>query len=264
MQALIAARLDTLSPERKSLLQDAAVIGKVFWAGALAEMGGREPREVEQALHELARKELVRPARTSSMAGEAEYGFWHLLVRDVCYGQIPRAGRAARHVAAAGWSSQAGERVEDLADVLAYHYLQALELARAAGRTGRQPSSITARRFLGLAGERALGLDTVAALASFERALALTPAGHPDRAGALARFGEAALQAGRTVEAAEALEEAIRSFRARGEVPAAARAMGTLSIVLFRLGDPRWVELPAEAAALLEPLPPGLELNRWR
>ena len=65
VQALIAARLDTLSPERKSLLQDAAVVGKVFWAGALAEMGGRDPREVEQALHELARKELVRPARTA-------------------------------------------------------------------------------------------------------------------------------------------------------------------------------------------------------
>ena len=97
MQALIAARLDTLAPERKSLLQDAAVIGKVFWAGALAEMGERDPREVEQALHELARKELVRPARTSSMEGEAEYGFWHQLVRDVCYAQIPRAARAARH-----------------------------------------------------------------------------------------------------------------------------------------------------------------------
>ena len=40
VQALIAARLDTLSGERKSLLQDAAVIGKVFWAGAIAAMGG--------------------------------------------------------------------------------------------------------------------------------------------------------------------------------------------------------------------------------
>ena len=93
VQALIAARLDTLSPERKSLLQDAAVVGKVFWAGAVAEMGGRDPREVEQALHELSRKELVRPARTtSSMEGEAEYGFWHLLVRDVCYAPDPPRG----------------------------------------------------------------------------------------------------------------------------------------------------------------------------
>src|SRR5207249_8982732 len=95
----------------------------------------RDLGEVEQALHELSRKELVRPARTSSMQGEAEYGFWHLLVRDVCYAQIPRAARAARHRAAAAWiERQAGERAEDLADVLAHHYLTALELARAAGQ----------------------------------------------------------------------------------------------------------------------------------
>ena len=66
VQALIAARLDTLPADRKSLLQHAAVLGKVFWAGALAEMGDRDKHEVELALHELARKELVRPARTSS------------------------------------------------------------------------------------------------------------------------------------------------------------------------------------------------------
>ena len=97
VQALIAARLDTLSAERKGMLQDAAVIGKVFWAGALASMGERDPRDVELALHELARKELVRPSRSSSMQGEQEYGFWHLLVRDVCYAQIPRVqpGRPA-------------------------------------------------------------------------------------------------------------------------------------------------------------------------
>ena len=63
VQALIAARLDTLSVERKRLLQDASVLGKVFWAGALCEMGGRDPQEVTQSLHELSRKELVRPAR---------------------------------------------------------------------------------------------------------------------------------------------------------------------------------------------------------
>ena len=75
-----------------------------------------------------------------------------------------------------------------------------------------------ALRFLTLAGERALGLDTAAALASFERALALTPAGHPERAAALARFGEAAFHAGRYGEAKEALEEAIAPFRAAGDL----------------------------------------------
>ena len=134
LQALIAARLDTLPQERRALLQDAAVMGKVFWAGSTAAMGQRDRREVERALHELSRKELVRPSRQSSMEGEEEYGFWHLLVRDVAYSQIPRAQRAAKHVGAAAWiEAKAGERVEDMAEVLAYHTGEALTLARAAG-----------------------------------------------------------------------------------------------------------------------------------
>src|SRR5439155_17692536 len=46
VHSLIAARLDTLTAERKSLLQDAAVIGKVFWAGALVEISGRDNAEI--------------------------------------------------------------------------------------------------------------------------------------------------------------------------------------------------------------------------
>ena len=103
VQALIAARLDTLSADTKSMLADAAVVGKVFWAGAVAQMGERDLTEVTDALRELSRKELVRPARRSSIEGEAEYAFWHILARDVAYAQLPRASRASRHVAAARW-----------------------------------------------------------------------------------------------------------------------------------------------------------------
>ena len=262
VQALIAARLDTLGADVKSLLADAAVIGKVFWAGAIAAMGERDLGQVTAMLRELSRKELVRPARQSSMAGEAEYSFWHVLARDVVYSQLPRASRATRHVAAAAWiEAKAPARIEDFADVLAYHYATALELAQAAGQAEQvEALEAPALRFLGLAGERALGLDTAAALASFERALMLTPPGHPGRAAALSRFGEAALHDGRYIDAKVALEEAISAFRAAGDVRAAARAMGTLSLVLSQLADPRWAELPAVAVALLEPLEPGPEL----
>ena len=262
VQALIAARLDTLSADTKSMLADAAVIGKVFWAGAIAQMGERDLAAVTDTLRELSRKELVRPARRSSIEGEAEYAFWHVLARDVAYGQLPRASRASRHVAAATWiESKASERVEDLADVLAYHYATALELAKAAGQT-EQVSELKAPalKFLSLAGERALGLDTTAALENLERALALALPGHPERPRALVRFGEAAFHAGRYTEAAAALEEAIAAFRAAGEIPAAARAMGTLSDLLRLPGDPRQWTLPVEALALLEPLGPSPEL----
>src|SRR6266851_5166425 len=262
VQALIAARLDTLSPERKGLLQDAAVVGKVFWAGALAEMAGREPREVELALHELARKELVRPARTSSMEGEAEYGFWHLLVRDVCYSQIPRAARAARHRAAADWmEGKAGERAEDLADVLAHHYLQALELARAAGQTAEtEDLQEAAIGYLALSGERALALDVERAEASLGKALALAPAGHPERASLLERWAQAAQQQGRLKEARGALEEALALHRGQGERVAAGRVLTVHANVLRSLADPRQEETIAEALALLEAQPPGPEL----
>ena len=128
VQALIAARLDTLPPERKTLLHDASVVGKVFWTGIVAEMGDRDDSAARAGLHELARKELVRAARTSSVKDQAEYSFWHALVRDVAYSQIPRADRAQKHIAAAEWIERmAGERVTDHAELLAYHYTQALE-----------------------------------------------------------------------------------------------------------------------------------------
>jgi class 3 adenylate cyclase/tetratricopeptide (TPR) repeat protein len=262
VQALIAARLDTLGPEPKSMLADAAVIGKVFWSGAVAAMGERDLTEVTDALRELSRKELVRPARRSSIEGEAEYAFWHILARDVAYSQLPRAARASRHIAAATWvESKAPERVEDLADVLAYHYSTALDLARAGGQTEQATELETpALRFLSLAGERALGLDTSAALSNLERALALAPEGHPERPEALLRFGEAAFQAGRLTEAAEVLEEAATSFQERGDLAATTRAMGVLGAALYRLGDTRNWTLPVEALALLEPLGPSPEL----
>ena len=262
VQALIAARLDTLSQERKSLLQDAAVLGKVFWAGALAEMGGRDLLDVELALHELARKELVRPARTSSMEREAEYGFWHLLVRDVCYAQIARPGRAVRHRAAAAWiERQAGERAEDLADVLAHHTLTALELTQALGQTEEvEELEAAARRYLALAGERALSLDVERAEQSLARALELTPAGHPERASLLERWARAAQQQNRLQEAREALEEALALYRKRGESVACGRVLIALTVVLGRLGDPRREETISEALSLLEAQPPGPEL----
>jgi class 3 adenylate cyclase len=259
VQALIAARLDTLSPGRKSLLQDAAVLGKVFWAGALAAIGGRAQVELELDLHDLVLKELVRPARTSSMEGESEYSFWHLLVRDVAYSQIPRAERVRRHRAAAAWiERKGGERVEDLAGVLAHHYLQALELAEAAGDSEQAMQlGEPARRFLALAGERALGLDTAQAEARLARALELTPAEDPERPELLVQWADAAFQAGRPRDAAEALDEALVTLRARRKMEAAARALQIRSRAALRLGEGRHVALAAEAVALLEQEPPS-------
>ena len=94
VQGIIAARLDALAAEEKDLVQDAAVLGTVFWLGGL--VAGRTRWSVEELLHTLERKEFVRRERRSSVAGELEYAFRHALVRDVAYEQIPRARRAAK------------------------------------------------------------------------------------------------------------------------------------------------------------------------
>jgi len=261
VQALIAARLDTLPPERKALLQDGAVIGKVFWAGAVAEMGGLDPSVVRDGLHELARKELLRPARRPSIEGEAEYAFWHLLIRDVAYAQIPRATRAAKHRAAAAWIERiAGERLADSAELLAYHYEQAMQLARAAGENVTDLES-QARRFLILAGERAERMDATKALASYERALELTPPGHADRVKVLLRVGRSSWGIGGYTHAEAACQEALQAARAAGDGLGEGEALTWLSRVAWIRGDTaRQFELIERAVQILETYPPGPEL----
>src|SRR5690242_8020029 len=95
VQGIVAARLDLLGPEEKALLQDASVVGRVFWPGALGA--------ADELLRSLVRKEFIRRERRSSVGGEQEYSFAHALVRDVAYAQIPRGDRAAKHRAAASW-----------------------------------------------------------------------------------------------------------------------------------------------------------------
>jgi len=108
VQGMIAARLDLLELEQKKLIQDAAVVGKSFWLGALVLITDEERGVLEERLHALERKEFVRRERASSLAGDAEYAFRHLLVRDVAYGQIPRGERAEKHRRAAEWLEQLG------------------------------------------------------------------------------------------------------------------------------------------------------------
>src|SRR5262249_29187739 len=117
--------------------------------------------------------------------------------------------------------------------------------------------AMPARRFLALAGDRALGLDTAQAEARLARALELCPADAPERPELLLRWANATFQAGRPREAADALDEALDLFRVRGEKDGEARALILLGHVTQRLGEGRLVALAAEAVDLLEQEPPG-------
>ncbi len=257
VQALIAARLDTLGPELKALLHDASVLGKVFWSGALAAMGGRSRADVLAGLRDLVRREFVRPARISSMREEEEFSFWHVLVRDVAYRQIPRVARAAKHVQAAEWiEAEAEERVSDHAEILVHHLEQALELQRAAGEEHRAaPLEPRLARFLILAGDRAMQLDMTAAEASYRRALELT-GDSSARAVPLVKLGDALQEQGRLPDAKQAYEDGLATLRAAGDESLTALGLLGLGRTLWRRGETvRARELALEAVSILERSP---------
>jgi DNA-binding SARP family transcriptional activator/tetratricopeptide (TPR) repeat protein len=172
LRSIIAARLDALADVEKRVLQDAAVVGKAFWASALETITGISRRDAEEFLHALVRREFVRRARPSSVAGDIEYVFCHELLRDVAYEEIPRAARAERHRRAAEWIDSLG-RPEDHAELLAHHYLAALEDERPAGVDVSMLVE-RAEQALHRAGLRAIRLSAnERAVEHFSRAIAL-------------------------------------------------------------------------------------------
>src|SRR5688572_15422087 len=258
VQGIIAARLDTLAGEEKALVQEAAVVGKVFWVGALAAITDRPAPEVEYGLQRLERKEFVRRERRSSVAGETAFVFRHVLVRDVAYGQIPRSRRAELHRRAAEWlESLAGDRAEDIADLVAHHYLSALRFARAVGRgLGDLPER--AREALADAGDRALALSAYAPAVRFYReALASWPEDDAERPPLLLRYGQALFRAEQT--GAEVLAEAARELLEAGELELAAEAevlLGDLLLITQGRRDESLTHFDA-AVALLFAQPPS-------
>ena len=235
VQGIIAARLDALPTGEKQLLQDAAVLGKVFWLGAACAVGGLDRSEAEMRMHALARKEFVRRERRSSVAGEEEYAFRHGLVRDVAYGQIPRSGRAERHERAAGWLEGLG-RSEDRAEMLAHHYLEALRLRRATGVDVSQELVARAGAAARDAGDRALALGSYPAAARlYEAALELVDRGDEGRPELLLAYGRSRVDDAGLDEAI--LEDATEGLLRQGKVEAAAEAQARLAGVVMNRGD---------------------------
>jgi len=219
--------------------------------------------EVEQRLHRLVARDVARRVRMSSVQHQTEFAFLHVLVRDVAYAQIPRAGRMRKHRAAAEWVEQlAGDRVTDHAELLAHHYVCALDLARLVGAHAETEELATrARRFLELAGDRAYALDVEQAETYYRRALDLTPPSDESRGRVLARLSEVVQLGGRLAEAERLSETAIDAFRSHGNLPGAGEAMVTLATASWRQGKTRRSsELLAQAVELLERQTHGPEL----
>jgi class 3 adenylate cyclase/tetratricopeptide (TPR) repeat protein len=124
----IAARIDALPGGARDALLAAAVIGKTFWRGILETVGSID--DVDEALAVLEARDFVRRDSASQVAGDAQYTFKHMLIREVAYATVPRALRRERHAAVARYIE---ERLvgDALATILAYHWREAGEPAKA-------------------------------------------------------------------------------------------------------------------------------------
>jgi class 3 adenylate cyclase/tetratricopeptide (TPR) repeat protein len=130
LRALIAARLDLLPPETKRVAQAAAVVGDVFWDGAVADLAGVDVDLVAPALRRLATRGFVDEEAESSFRGQRQVSFHHALIREVTYASVPKIERSELHRRAAAWLGRHTEHRPELIVATAHHFEQALSLRR--------------------------------------------------------------------------------------------------------------------------------------
>ncbi|HWM84264.1 MAG TPA: protein kinase [Kofleriaceae bacterium] len=299
VEMVIQARLDRLPRPSRRVIHAASVVGREFGRAALvAALGAPMPDELlDRALAELEQRQLITPVigAATHIAGDGDhYTFHHVLVRDVAYAQIDEAARGRIHAAIAADLEQRGAAVRRdpaLRLSLARHrdaagdrpgardaYLAAGELAlelaadqeaRDALRRAEELSDEPGLRLEELSGDALVQLDSAAAIARFEKALAGTS--EPlDRARLLYKLGSAMSNRADYVAAVDRLQQGLALLGPKGAIEAAerpvrqlaARLLGTLGWVIgHEIGDHRRGSPHAErAVALLEGDPDLLEL----
>src|SRR5579859_2469148 len=133
VQGVLAARIDLLSPVEKEALQNAAIIGRTFWLQGLLELTANLDSEtVLRTIEALIQRDFIVEAERSvrsPIPHDRAFSFKHILIRDVVYNNIPRARRSQKHAQLALWIEEhTGEQTDQFAELLAYHYKQALAM----------------------------------------------------------------------------------------------------------------------------------------
>jgi class 3 adenylate cyclase/predicted ATPase len=218
IHALIAARLDRLPPEERTVLEWAAVAGKHFVRSALRRLApDADQADVDARLLSLARKDLLaaRPGR------EDAYRFRHALIRDAAYAGIAKEVRAELHERFADWAAgTTAGRAGEVDEIVGYHLEQAFRYREQLGPLDEHAHSLAARgaELLGGAGRRAFARDDLpAALTLLDRALALMNEEEPARLELVRELSMALWWAGEVARAESLLNGLIEAASALGD-----------------------------------------------
>jgi len=244
IQGVLAARIDLLVPDEKRALQAAAVVGRIFWTGAVGVVvDGQGPADaIDDLLERVERRELVLSRLSSSMSGQREYIFKHVLTRDVTYESLPRRDRAEAHARVARWiEDTVGERRMEYVELLAHHFVEAHRGAV------EGPRIVTSRR--GAPGGSQGIVDVVEELRSKAFEYVLLASEDARRKLVLAKAQRLAEQA--LTLSTEALERA-RAFEALAE-----------AYITDYQGDLAWKNFTAAVDVRLEALPKDRAAIAW-
>jgi class 3 adenylate cyclase/tetratricopeptide (TPR) repeat protein len=251
LQSLIGSRLDQLLPPERRVAQHASVVGSVFWPGAVGhlqdETGASQNGELHGRLDVLVRRDLVQEHEESSVAGEREYGFKHILIRDVAYGRIPKGRRAQLHVRFADWTEALPAAEEEFVEIIAYHLEQACRLTSEIARATIDPPIDRAVHALSRAGEKAEAREGMREADRFY-ARALELVGEEAESAIELRLRRAvALQIlGQAPKALELVQPIVEEARAAGRLDLSCEALITVALINQRQGR------PAEARTRME------------
>jgi class 3 adenylate cyclase/tetratricopeptide (TPR) repeat protein len=220
VHAVLAARLDRLDPDERSVIECASIVGRLFWWSAVSSLSPDGGLDVGPSLHALARKGLIRPDR-SRLGQEDAFSFTHILVRDAAYQGIAKSARAELHIRMADWAeARTRELAGEYEEIVGYHLEQAhryeLELGSPRGQTDEL--GLRAAAPLAEAGDRAVARGDMPAAASLlSRAAALFPQTDRQRLELLPRLAFALLETGEFARLQETTAETTEAAQASGD-----------------------------------------------
>jgi class 3 adenylate cyclase/tetratricopeptide (TPR) repeat protein len=268
VQAVLAARLDALEPFERRLVQQAAVVGRTFWASSLEPVAQEEGMDLDRSLTGLQEKDILAPVSERRFAEERELAFKHVLIRDVAYGMLPKAVRSRKHFEVGNLiEERAGDRSDEVVALLAEHYGRAAALGREADVEGEELAAMRGRamRFLKEAGDAAALLySNREATAHYRHARELGVDG--DRAalvGVGEKLGDVSLRLGRVDEAIEVWEECLDYHRGQEDLERVADLHRKIGAALSHKGERKSaIEHYQKGINLLKDGPPRIELVR--